>query len=246
MKSGNITVNMTESKDIKIDKIIKTKRKTVMMQITKDAQLIVRAPKYTPNFVIKIAVQKRAQWIHKNQKKMREKINNSLTGGKKRFVDNEKFLFLGQIYKLKIVSDLHTPLVLDEQTGEFLLAVIFPHDEEEARELFIKWYKSRALEIILPCVGKFARKYNLHQYNKIRVSDARSRWGSCSSEGNLNFSWRLVMASREVVDYVVIHELAHLKERNHGTQFWALVEKMCPEYKERKKWLKNNGHMLDI
>ena len=237
---------MAKSKDIKIDKIIKTKRKTVMMQITKDAQLVVRAPKYTPDFVIKIAVQKRAEWIQKNQEKMREKIKNSPTGGKKRFVDNEKFLVLGQIYKLKVVGNLHTPLVLDEQTGEFLLEVIFPHNEKKARELFVKWYKHRALEVILPCVGKFARKYNLHQYNKIRVMDAYTRWGSCSSEGNLNFSWRLVMAPQEVIDYVVIHEMAHLKERNHGAEFWALVGKMCPNYKEHKKWLKNNGYMLDI
>ena len=237
---------MKESKNIKIDKIIKTKRKTVMLQITQDAQLIVRAPKYTPNFVIKIAVQKRTEWIQKNQKKMREKIKNSPTGGKKRFVDNEKFLVLGQIYKLKVVSDSRVPLALDKNTGKFLLAVDFYHDEKGARELFVKWYKHRALEIILPCVGKFARKYNLHQYNKIRIASARTRWGSCSSEGNLNFSWRLVMAPEEVIDYVVIHELAHLKERNHGAQFWALVEKMCPEYKERKKWLKDSGYMLDI
>ncbi len=234
---------MAEQKEIKIDKIIKTKRKTVMMQITKDAQLIVRAPKYTPNFVIKIAVMKRSEWIQKNQKKMRERIKKTK---KKQFRDNESFLFLGQTHKLKIVSNPRVPLVLDEHTGEFLLAVDFFDYEKEARELFIKWYKKRAREIILPSIGKIAARHRLCQYNKIRITNARTRWGSCSTEGNISFSWRLVMAPQEVVDYVVFHELAHLKERNHGKQFWSLVENICPRYKEHKKWLKDNGYMLDI
>ncbi len=234
---------MTESKDIKIDKIIKTKRKTVMMQITKDARLIVRAPKYTPDFVIKIAVQKRAEWVQKNQEKIREKAKRIK---KKKFVDNEEFLYLGLVCRLKIISNSRTPLSLDKNVGEFLLSVDFFDDEKEARELFVKWYKNHAREVVLSRVGKIAAKNNLCQYNEVRISNARTRWGSCSSKGNINISWRLVMAPEEVIEYVIFHELAHLEERNHGKQFWSLVEKMCPKYKEYRKWLKDNGQMLDV
>lgn len=234
---------MAEQKDIKIDKIIRSKRKTVMMQITKDAKLVVRAPKYIPNFAIKIAVQKHYIWIEKKLKMMRERAERSK---KKQFVNNEEFLYLGRTYRLKIVKDSRTSLVLDKRAGRFLLSSDFFNDEKDAYELFIAWYKKRAREAIMPRVGKFAAKHGLCRYKEIRITGARTRWGSCSGKGNLSFSWRLIMAPEEVVDYVVLHEIAHLKERNHSKQFWSLVESWCPLYKKHKKWLKDNGYLLSL
>ena len=232
---------MSEKKEIKIDKIIKSKRKTVMMQITKDAQLVVRAPKYTPNFVIKIAVQKRAEWVQKNQKKIREKVGKIK---KKQFIDDEKFLYLGQVYKLvclpKDNRDYQGPTLIIEDGKFFMLA-----GGIEPKKIFEDWYKKRAKETIVSRVEELAFKHKF-SYNKIRITCARTRWGSCSSKRNINISWRLIMAPERVTDYVILHELAHLKERNHRKQFWVLVERMCPKHKEHRKWLKENGQRLDV
>lgn len=78
----------------------------------------------------------------------------------------------------------------------------------------------------------------------ISMKDTRSRWGSCSSEGNLSFSWRIVMAPPSVIDYLAAHEVAHLKEMNHGPHFWALCKKLCPHMEEAKSWLKRHGSQL--
>ena len=81
-------------------------------------------------------------------------------------------------------------------------------------------------------------------YGRIAIRDQKTRWGSCSSEGNLNFNWRLIMAPAGVLDYVVIHELAHRKEMNHSRAFWNIVEEMMPEYRKYQGWLKENGRSL--
>ncbi|MBK7452806.1 MAG: M48 family metallopeptidase [Anaerolineales bacterium] len=80
----------------------------------------------------------------------------------------------------------------------------------------------------------------------MKISSARTRWGSCSPDGTLNFTWRLVMAPLEVIDYVVIHELAHLRVKNHSSKFWDVVKAIDPQYKEKRKWLRENGGKLNL
>lgn len=81
-------------------------------------------------------------------------------------------------------------------------------------------------------------------FGKVRVKDQKTLWGSCSPSGDLNFNWRLTLAPAEVLDYVVIHELAHRREMNHSRRFWALVESVCPEHRERRRWLRRNSEAL--
>ena len=81
-------------------------------------------------------------------------------------------------------------------------------------------------------------------YGRIRIKDQKTLWGSCSSRKNLNFNWRLVMAPGEVLDYVVVHELCHLKHMNHSAEFWDCVEEILPEYREHRRWLKVHGGEL--
>ena len=111
--------------------------------------------------------------------------------------------------------------------------------EEERREGM-----ERAREIIPQRVAYFAERMGV-TYGKITIRDQKTRWGSCSSQGNLNFNWKLVKVPKEALDYVVVHELAHRKEMNHSAAFWAVVEKELPDYKERRKMLKQDtkaGH----
>ena len=106
-------------------------------------------------------------------------------------------------------------------------------------------YRQAAKEYIPKRVAYYAQLLDV-TYATISIRDQKTRWGSCSSKGNLSFSWRLILAPPKVLDYVVVHELCHRKEMNHSPRFWALVESLVPDYKTHRKWLKENGEKLTI
>ena len=103
--------------------------------------------------------------------------------------------------------------------------------------------KQKAFDYINQKGGELAQRFGLI-YKSLKINNARTRWGSCGHKGNINFTWRLIMAPVEVVDYVIVHELAHLKEMNHSARFWYEVGRMMPDYKKHEHWLKLNGHVL--
>ncbi len=107
----------------------------------------------------------------------------------------------------------------------------------------IRSLADKALEIIPKRVEHYAKIMGV-SYDKITIRNQVSRWGSCSAKGNLNFNCLLMLCPAEVMDYVVVHELCHLKEMNHSKKFWSLVESFCPEYEQHKKWLRENGNEL--
>ena len=114
-----------------------------------------------------------------------------------------------------------------------------------AKEIFVNWYKERAHEKISERVRMYSSMRGF-SYNKINITNAKKRWASCSHKRNLNFSWRLIMAPLPVIDYVVVHELVHLEEKNHSKNFWNKVKMLIPDYQKHKEWLKKNGHLLRI
>lgn len=106
-------------------------------------------------------------------------------------------------------------------------------------------YRDAAREYFPKRVSYFSHVLGVN-YGKITIRDQKTRWGSCSSKGNLSFNWRLILAPPNVLDYVVVHELCHRKEMNHSQRFWALVESVMPEYREYRKWLKENSNKLTL
>jgi predicted metal-dependent hydrolase len=176
-------------------------------------------------------------WISNNLKN----INN-----KPKFIrkceNDENFLFLGQNISLKIISSnpLFHNFFFKYDGNNFY---INSNSINLANKYFEKFYKTQAKKIIIPRVEDIARKLRIN-YNKIRITSATTRWGSCNSQGNVNFSWRLIMAPPIVIDYVIIHEFCHLFEFNHSHKFWELVEKIMPDYKLQKKWLSDNSHFM--
>lgn len=127
----------------------------------------------------------------------------------------------------------------DSETKRRNLAQVFPHDYEERPKLEAA-YRRKARARIEQRTAYFAALMGV-TYGRISIRSAKTRWGSCSSEGNLNFHWKLVLMPPEVLDYVVVHELAHRKEMNHSRKFWAEVKNVLPDYEKRRKWLKEFG-----
>jgi len=110
-------------------------------------------------------------------------------------------------------------------------------------QIDIKACRAKAAELIPQRVAYYSGLTGI-SYLRVKINSAKKRWGSCSARGNLNFSWRLALAPLEVIDYVVVHELAHIIHRNHSKRFWALVSKLYPNYKTCRKWLRHDGHLL--
>lgn len=222
--------------DIKPERIIRTKRKSIALQITDEGVLIVKAPTDVDDRTIEKVILKHKSWI---KKKMEYVERRDPRFSKREFVNGESFLYLGRYYKLEIVEGQKEPLKLEDRF--YLSKNALPY----AKEVFINWYKEKAYEKISERVDWYARMVGF-KYNRVNITDAEKRWGSCSSKGNLNFSWRLIMAPLRVVDYVVVHELAHLEIRNHSKDFWIKVKTIMPDYKEYEEWLKKYGYLLRL
>ena len=213
-------------------KIVRSKRKTLSLQVTKDSVVVVRAPLRTPDTFIRSFVSKHADWIEKKKEEMAAR--HVL---KRRFASGETFLYLGNTYelarerhfaqgrsKLKIFDDV---FFLDPKV-------------KNPKKVFEEWYKKQAHETIIPRVRELGAAYKL-SFNTLRITSATTRWGSCSGKRNLSFSWRLMMAPREVIDYVILHELTHLTHMNHSQRFWNALEQICPQYRAHKKWLSDTA-----
>jgi predicted metal-dependent hydrolase len=219
---------------IEVTQLVRSKRRTIALIVKPDGSVIVRAPMRAPMTSIREFVEKNAKWIEKKRAEAQ-----AFTRPKpKRYVPGESFLFLGTLYPLKIVKGQKAGLVLEE--GTFKLA---DSAQRNAALVFERWYRREAMHILKKRVEHYASQFGF-QYRKIGVTSARTRWGSCSASGALNFSWRLILAPQEVVDYVVVHELVHTQIHNHSKQFWKRVATIMPEYEERRKWLRKNGHPL--
>jgi len=218
-----------------IDQLIRTRRRTIALIVQPDGRLVVRAPLRMPEGQILEFVESHTEWVRRRQAEAR------LTAPPppKEYVTGEIFPYLGRTYPLTIVERQRPGLRF---TDGFYLARAARNRAEQA---FVRWYKARALEVISERVALYAGRFGLVPQG-IRITSARTRWGSCSPEGRLNFTWRLILAPLPVVDYVVIHELAHLKIKSHSRRFWKKVESMLPGYRSHVVWLSKYGHQLSL
>jgi predicted metal-dependent hydrolase len=221
---------------MKIDQIIRTRRKTIALIVNHQGRLIVRAPLHTSESQIRKIVAQKTSWI---EKKKRLVLLRQPLPEVERFREGREFHYLGRLYPLAVVDRRQPLLALN---GRFELARPALPDAER---VFEKWYRTQARKVLAERVPQLANRFGF-QFQRLSVNGARTRWGSCGIRGSLNFSWRLVMAPEQVIDYVILHELAHLRIRNHSSQFWELVEKLMPEYRQARAWLKQNGHKLEI
>ena len=204
------------------------------LRVLPDGSVEARAPYRASDKIIQQFIQKNKVWIEKTANRLKEQAAK-IPG--KRYQEGETFLYLGREYPLHIAEDMFGKLLFEDR---FILAA--SHAAKAAKH-FEKWYKQEAFMVFTQRCLKYAQEMNA-RYKKIALSSAKKRWGSCTPRGNLRFNWKLVKAPLEIVDYVVVHELAHLKELNHSGRFWTIVEKHCPAFQSARKWLKDYAHSL--
>lgn len=217
------------------EKIIRSNRKTLSLTVDNQGQLIVRAPHQLSINHIKKFVKQKSNWILKKQNYITDIIKAQHENAE--YKDGKIIFYLGRKYHLRLNGKIKQ-LKFEEKYIEFPYKYL-----DNAEAYMVKWYKIKAKEIISLRIEKYALSLNL-KYNKIGITSAKKRWGSCNTNGNINFSYRLIMAPIDVIDYVIIHELMHLIEPNHSENFWKQVESIMPDYKIRKKWLRDNQYRI--
>jgi predicted metal-dependent hydrolase len=217
-------------------RIIRSSRRSFGLEIKPDGQLIVRAPQRASQAEIQAVLSKKADWIAKTQAKLARKYPSLKP---KSFTPGELFWYLGAQYPLQLTNHQRPPLDLD---GSFMLSRA---KQERAKEIFIGWYREETRQITTRMIEQYSKRYRFH-VAQVRVTSAMTRWGSCSGKNNLNFTYRLSMAPLDVIEYVVVHELAHLKIRNHSQAFWRAVAEIMPNYGLHRQWLKVNGPLLTL
>jgi predicted metal-dependent hydrolase len=228
----HITVVMDE---IPVEKIIRSRRRSIALVITPDGHLIVRAPLKASVSLINTFVKEKHSWIQKKFKEIKQRPAATVH----EYVEGETFFYLGRVYPLHIVESGNNPI---ERTDRLCVCrTLLP----DIRHRLKCWYMQEAQrEIHARCMW-FSMTTG-YTPESIRITDARQRWGSCTSTGGLNFSWRLIQAPLEIVDYVIVHELVHLRQPDHSKKFWSKVEEIMPDYERRREWLRENERLLRI
>lgn len=229
----NITL---EGRTVSI-KIDKKNRKTISIKINDNGEVIVSAPLYLSSERIKELIKVKSKWII-------EKLE-LITNNKQKDNPLESIKFLGSNYKVKIYEEKGNSIKVRLKEDEFqVYAPIEGNNlEPHIKETIVKWYKTQAALIYKERVEYYSKILKVHP-QKITIKEQKTRWGSCSSKGNLNFNWKVVMAPVEVVNYLVVHELCHLLQMNHSKDFWDLVESVLPDFNKYRQWLKLNGSSL--
>jgi len=212
----------------------KSERKTTSIYIERDGSVSVLAPAPLEHDKIEQIIEKKRSWIYRHLAEW-EDLNR--TRVHREYVNGESFLYLGRHYRLQLVDP-------DKQA----LPLVFLHNQfwlrkdtiEQAPENFKRFYKAKLKK-------KLKERLKLHQPKMgveptdVKVMELKNRWGSCTAQGVVNFHWKCAMLPLSVLDYVIVHELAHIEELNHSPAFWRRVEKVMPDYETHKSWLKFNG-----
>jgi predicted metal-dependent hydrolase len=218
--------------------LVRSRRRTVGLEIRPDATLVVRAPTRASVWYVESVLRQKAGWIAGGLAKARS--HTSLVP-RHDFLTGERFPYLGQDWSFVVVAFQKEPLTFDAKAGFTLDVAAFDRGEV----VFGEWYRARARELLAGRVQYYAPLMGV-PVPRLRITGAERRWGSCSTTGTVSFAWRLVMAPMDVIDYVVVHELAHLREMNHSRRFWAVVAPVMPDYAVRRRWLREHGGLLTI
>ena len=238
------TTKILKSLNIRLE-IVRTRRgKSVLIEVHPESVRI-RAPHFLPITEIHEILRRREDWI---KEKVHLQSQRKLIFEKK-YQDEEIFSYLGRSYRLQLIaSKVLQPSV--SLQGKFIVVAYPQNATNVAKKMMVKkslesWYCQRGKIFIEKRTHYFAKKINVIP-KSIKVRAYKSRWGSCSSTGDICFNWRIMIASPMIINYVIIHELCHILEHNHSSRFWQYVAQYMPDYREHRTWLKKNGITLSV
>jgi predicted metal-dependent hydrolase len=225
--------------------LIHSRRYTIGIEVH-PGRVVVRAPQHAPRERLEGFLQSKGAWILRQLQHFEQM---RLAYPPRQFVSGERFPFLGEEYSLEVALNGHADPYVNLGEGRLLVCVsagLSPEAHPECvREALRAWYQERAKAILPVRAHELSRQVGLAP-EKVRVRTMLRRWGSCTARGTVNLSWLLTFAPQPIIDYVIIHELCHLKHLNHSAGFWRLVESQVPDYKARRKWLRLNGRFFNI
>lgn len=210
--------------------LIRSKRKTLSLQIDKQACLLVRAPMRLSIKKIENFINEKQHWIQKKQAEITSK-----TPPEQNYENGDEYLFLGKLYPLQYVES-GNPLDFDGQSFQL-------NTQYQGNKAFHWFYKKEFIKVATPILEQLAEKHNL-DYQAVRFKAQKTRWGSCSSTNNINLNYLLMMAPISIIEMVIAHELAHIAHKNHSKNFYQLLATMMPNHKQADVWLKANSQKL--
>lgn len=217
---------------VEIDKYIQTNRKSIKIEITPLGEVIVYAPKKSKPELVNKFINSKAEWIEKNKNKVLSyiKLNNDI-------FTYDKVLLLGNTIKVVERNEKKSEIINDIL---YISKSLTNVKKVSKIEKFLKIYAGTIIENRL---NYFSNLMQLEP-NMVKFSNAKKRWGSCDSKGNILFNWRIVMLTPDLIDYIIVHELSHLIEMNHSYDFWRIVASIIPDWKERRQTLKSSNFIL--
>jgi predicted metal-dependent hydrolase len=222
-------------------------RRTLTIAVDLRTGVLVKAPRETSSETIAAVVRRKGSWI---LQRLADFAELPAIPRPKEFINGESFLYLGRNYRLKRLPEADCRVSVVKLWGG-RLRVTVPNDvghldgRDAIRAALIAWYKERARKRLPERVAVFAERLG-DVPPAVFVRDQEKRWGSCSQKGELRFNWRIVMAPLSLVDYVVAHEVCHLKLKNHSSAFWQLLRRLMPDYEARRDRLRTMGVQFEI
>jgi len=235
-------MQLRQVRDIKYQLLPGSDRQTTDIVIERNGLITVRPPlRMTPEQVDETVLSKR-MWIYRNLAEWRDLNATRVT---REWVNGESFLYLGSSYRLLLVQEQNEPLKLKDGRFCLLRSIVETGGKEAAHQAFEAFYKDKGLPRIKKRVAYIAGKVGVSA-GSVQIKNLGYRWASCLKNGDLHFHWKCLMAPLTVLDYIVVHELCHLHHRDHSEAFWNEVDKVLPNYRDRKEWLRVRGAELDL
>lgn len=218
-------------------KVKRSRRKTGSIYIERDGSVSVLVPESMDDAQVEALLKQYEYRIHKYQAK-RQLLNEAAVI--REAVNGQAFLYLGRNYYLQFSPEVDQVVF----RGRYLYAP--PASNDDLREMFRVFYRNRGLDFIVPRVQRFAESMGV-QVDTVAIIELKNRWASCSvKRPKVNFHWKVMMAPGSVVNYLIVHELAHLKHRRHDASFWNEVDRVLPDYQKQVAWLKQYGAGLSV
>lgn len=215
--------------------IIRSNRRSLSLTINEKGELIVHAPMLMPLYDIFEFIKKKQPWIE-------NKCNNitSILEKNRKIVEYEEIFFFGKRYSVATTEGLARPYLTDNS-----LLIPACKNKDKQKSVIKKWFVSCVEEVLIERIDKLA-KFMKQKFGRINIINSRAKWGMCDSKHNLYFNWKLLMLTPELIDYVIIHELAHLIELNHSKKFWEIVRAVMPNYKQLRSLLQECGFLIKL